>query len=131
VGNQGFPVELEREDDGRWIAEVPSLPGVMVYAPTREEAMARVEALALRLLADRLERGEAVPDEPDHWNDYVRRRLPVDSAGRGLILLTTGPSSKHPEANYRLEIVDVSQKASALTCAAAVMPTRTKAREQL
>jgi pyruvate kinase len=45
-------------------------------------------------------------NEPDDWNDYVRRRLPVDRAGRGLILLTTGPSSKHPEANYRLEIID-------------------------
>lgn len=62
MGNQGFAVELEREDDGRWIAEVPSLPGVMVYAQTRDEAMARVEALALRVLADRLEHGEAVPE---------------------------------------------------------------------
>jgi predicted RNase H-like HicB family nuclease len=62
VGKQGFAVELEREDDGRWIAEVPSLPGVMVYAQTRDEAMARVEALALRVLADRLEHGETVPE---------------------------------------------------------------------
>jgi predicted RNase H-like HicB family nuclease len=62
VGSPGFAVELEREDDGRWIAEVPSLPGVMVYGKTRDEAMARVEALALRVLADRLEHGEAVPE---------------------------------------------------------------------
>lgn len=62
VADQGFTVELEREDDGRWIAEVPSLPGVMVYGSTREEAMAKVEALALRVLADRLEHGEAVPE---------------------------------------------------------------------
>jgi predicted RNase H-like HicB family nuclease len=55
-------IELEREDDHRWIAEVPSLPGVMVYGATREEALARVEALALRVLADRLEHGEAVPE---------------------------------------------------------------------
>jgi predicted RNase H-like HicB family nuclease len=55
-------IELEREDDDRWIAEVPSLPGVMVYGQTREEALARVEALALRVLADRLEHGEAVPE---------------------------------------------------------------------
>ena len=54
-------IELEREDDGRWIAEVPSLPGVMVDGESREEALARVEALALRVLADRLEHGEAVP----------------------------------------------------------------------
>ena len=55
-------IELEREDDERWIAEVPSLPGVMVYGQTREEALARVEALALRVLADRLEHGEPVPE---------------------------------------------------------------------
>jgi pyruvate kinase len=46
-------------------------------------------------------------NEPDDWNDYVRRRLLADSARRGLILLTAGPSSKHPEDNYRLEIIDV------------------------
>ncbi len=52
-------VELEREDDGRWIAEVPELPGVMVYGTTEEEAMAKVQALALRVMADRLENGES------------------------------------------------------------------------
>jgi predicted RNase H-like HicB family nuclease len=57
-------IEIEREDDGRWIAEIPALPGVMVYGQTREEAVARVEALALRTLADRLEHGEPVPDLP-------------------------------------------------------------------
>jgi predicted RNase H-like HicB family nuclease len=62
VADQGFIVELEREEDGRWIAEVPRLPGVMVYGQSREEAMAKVEALALRVLADRLEHGEAVPE---------------------------------------------------------------------
>jgi predicted RNase H-like HicB family nuclease len=55
-------IEVEREQDGRWIAEIPALPGVMVYAGSREEALARVEALALRVLADRLEHGEAVPE---------------------------------------------------------------------
>ena len=55
-------IELEREEDGRWIADVPALPGVMVYGQTREEALALVEALALRVLADRLEHGEAVPE---------------------------------------------------------------------
>jgi predicted RNase H-like HicB family nuclease len=54
-------VELEREEDGRWIAEVPALSGVLAYGTTREEALARAEALALRVLADRLEHGEAVP----------------------------------------------------------------------
>lgn len=62
VADRGFIVELEREQDGRWVAEVPSLPGVMTYGETREEAMTRVEALALRVLADRLEHGEAVPE---------------------------------------------------------------------
>ncbi len=53
-------IEVEREDDGRWIADVADLPGVMAYGPTREEAVAKVEALALRVLADRLEHGEDV-----------------------------------------------------------------------
>ena len=48
-------IELEREADGRWIAEVPILPGTMVYGTTREEASARVKALALRVLAERIE----------------------------------------------------------------------------
>ena len=56
-----FTVETEREDDGRWIAEVVDLPGVMVYGRTREEAISHVQALALRVLADRLENGEAIP----------------------------------------------------------------------
>ena len=54
-------IELEREEDGRWLAEVPALSGVMCYGKTREDAVARVQALALRVLADRLEHGEAGP----------------------------------------------------------------------
>jgi predicted RNase H-like HicB family nuclease len=54
-------VEVEQEDDGRWIAEVPELPGVLVYGQSREDAVGRVQALALRVLADRLEHGEPVP----------------------------------------------------------------------
>lgn len=53
-----FKVELERESDGRWIAEVPELPGVMTYGVTREEAVTRAQALALRVLAERLDHGE-------------------------------------------------------------------------
>lgn len=56
-------VEIEREDDGRWIGEVPSLPGVIVYAATEQEARAKAEALALRVIADRLENGEPVPSD--------------------------------------------------------------------
>jgi predicted RNase H-like HicB family nuclease len=55
-------IEIEREDDGRWLAEVTELPGVMVYAASREEAILKVQALALRVLADRLEHGEAIPE---------------------------------------------------------------------
>jgi predicted RNase H-like HicB family nuclease len=55
-------IEVEREDDQRWIAEVPELPGVMVYGNSREEAISKVKALALRVLADRLENGENVPE---------------------------------------------------------------------
>jgi predicted RNase H-like HicB family nuclease len=54
-----FSVEIEREVDDRWIAEVPALPGTLCYGTTRDEAVARVQALALRLLAERLEHREA------------------------------------------------------------------------
>jgi predicted RNase H-like HicB family nuclease len=54
-----FSIELEREDDGRWLAEVPALPGVMCYGADRDEAVARVQALALRVIAERLEHREA------------------------------------------------------------------------
>ncbi len=54
-----FAIELEREEDGRWMAEVPDLPGVMAYGQNRDQAVARVQALALRVLAERLEHGEA------------------------------------------------------------------------
>lgn len=54
-------IEIEQEEDGRWIAEVPELPGVLVYGSTREEAIARVKALSLRILADRVENGEPIP----------------------------------------------------------------------
>jgi predicted RNase H-like HicB family nuclease len=50
-----FRIEIDREEDGRWIAEIPELPGVMVYGATREEAQIKVEALALRVIADRIE----------------------------------------------------------------------------
>ena len=58
-------VEVEREEDGRWIAEVVNLPGVLTYGPTREEALRKAEALALRVIADRLEHGEPLPPELD------------------------------------------------------------------
>ena len=54
-------IEVDREDDGRWIADVVALPGAMAYGATKPEAIARATALALRVLAERLEQGERVP----------------------------------------------------------------------
>jgi predicted RNase H-like HicB family nuclease len=55
-------IEIDREDDGRWLTEIPELPGVMAYGNTQAEALARVKALALRVMADRLDHGEAIPE---------------------------------------------------------------------
>lgn len=55
-------IDPDREEDGRWIAEVMDVPGVMAYGDTREEAVSKAKAVALRVLADGLERGEAHPD---------------------------------------------------------------------
>jgi len=55
-------VEVEQEDDGRWLAEVPEVPGAMAYGGTRDEAVGRAQAVALRALADRLEHGEPAPE---------------------------------------------------------------------
>jgi predicted RNase H-like HicB family nuclease len=57
-----FTIEIEREDDGRWIAEIPALPGVLTYGSTRDDAEAKARALALRVLADRLDHGETIPE---------------------------------------------------------------------
>lgn len=58
-----FSIEIEEEIDGRWIAEVPQLPGVLCYGKTADDAMAKAEVLALRAMADRLEHGESRPIE--------------------------------------------------------------------
>jgi predicted RNase H-like HicB family nuclease len=55
-------IEIDIEMDGRWIAEIEELPGVMAYGETREEAIHKVEALALRVMADKLEHGEDIPE---------------------------------------------------------------------
>ena len=62
MATSSFVIEVEAEADGRWIAEVVALSGVMAYGTTREDAVAKVEILALRVLADRLEHGEAIPE---------------------------------------------------------------------
>lgn len=56
-------IETEREDDGRWIAEVPALPGVLTYGDSEPEAKAKAQALALRTIADRLDHGDPLPRE--------------------------------------------------------------------
>jgi predicted RNase H-like HicB family nuclease len=55
-------IEVEREEDGRWLAEISELPGVLAYGQTREEAIERAKALSLRVMADRLEHGESIPE---------------------------------------------------------------------
>ena len=57
-----FRVDVEKENDGRWLAEVPELPGVLAHGKSASEAQAKVQALALRVVADRLEHGEAGPE---------------------------------------------------------------------
>jgi predicted RNase H-like HicB family nuclease len=54
-------IEVEQETDGRWIAEIPEMPGTIAYGPTREKAIANAEALAFRVLAERIENGDAIP----------------------------------------------------------------------
>jgi predicted RNase H-like HicB family nuclease len=57
-----FSIETCQEVDGRWIAEITDLPGVMAYGQTRAEALRRVQSLALRVIADRLDHDEPLPD---------------------------------------------------------------------
>jgi len=58
-----FAIEFEQEDDGRWIAEIPTLPGVMAYGATKPDAESKVEAMALRVVADRIERENSTMSE--------------------------------------------------------------------
>ncbi len=62
-----FVVEVERESDKRWIAEVTDLPGVMVYGVTRKDAIKKAQTLALRVLADRIKHGEKIPAVAKHF----------------------------------------------------------------
>ena len=55
-------IELEQEEDGRWIAEAPQIPGALAYGDTQREAISKVESLVLRILADRLDHGEMAPE---------------------------------------------------------------------
>ncbi len=57
-----YAIEFELEDDGRWIAEIATLPGVMAYGATKQEAESKVQAIALRVIADNLERNRSTTD---------------------------------------------------------------------
>ena len=57
-----FSIEYEQEDDGRWLAEVQELPGALAYGRTVQDAISKVQALALRIVADKIEHGEIPPD---------------------------------------------------------------------
>ena len=116
-------IEFEREEDGRWIAEIASLPGVMAYGASRDEARGKVEALALRTLADRIEHGEDVPEAGELFivaacNSGGRRRLDAcwslssASAGRSsgkadrtaCLPGTAGPTSSSPSTIARRSV---------------------------
>lgn len=64
MNNMKLTIDIEQEEDGRWIAEISDLPGTMAYGKSREQAIANAEALAFRVLAERLENGEAIPQIP-------------------------------------------------------------------
>ena len=74
-----YVVEFDREEDGRWIADVPTLPGVMAYGQTREEALAKVATLGFRVLADQIEHREVVLH--DGFNFDVDNAQPIKVAG--------------------------------------------------
>ena len=69
-----FFVEFDREDDGRWIAEISKLPGVMAYGPTKKEALQKVYAIALRTIADNIEQGRVLTPVTRLFNYEVARR---------------------------------------------------------
>ncbi len=78
-----FSIEIDREEDGRWIAEIPALPGALCYGVSKDEATRKVEALALRILADRVESGEDVP-EVAGLSLWLREFLAVQQSQKGI-----------------------------------------------
>ena len=86
----GLTVELEQEIDGRWLAEVPELPGVLAYGATRPEAVARVQALALRVIADRLDRRRSLVEQLEG------QRPALDAAAQHLADAMQGFVRAHP-----------------------------------
>jgi predicted RNase H-like HicB family nuclease len=96
-------LELDREDDGRWLAEIPALPGVMAYGRTRDDAIKATQALALKVIGDSLEHGEAVPPAFKISLFFSRRTMsawPITKAMRGFsALLRIGWSIKRSSAS--------------------------------
>ncbi len=92
-------VELDRGTDRRWIAEIPALPGVLVYGTSRDEAIAHAKVLAFRVLADRLEHGEILPDRErprDNLPNSGGLASPLTKGGlRGVLAVHPGPT-KNP-----------------------------------
>ena len=93
-----FRLELERETDGRWIAEVVELPGVLAYGASQDDAIARVQALALRVVADRLENEEAGREYLNISFAAARATgpAPAPSSSSQLSCASTGRSSARP-----------------------------------
>lgn len=79
-------IDVEREDDGRWIAEVPGLPGVMAYGEDRDSAVARVQALALRVLRERVERGDGLPEALEAFEDEALMRAIREGESSGTVV---------------------------------------------
>lgn len=92
-------IELEREEDDRWIAEVPDLLGVMAYGKTSKEAITKVQSLALRVIADRLDHGEGIPelDELFAVPAWLLGRQPNRAEFLPLFCRSAGPSSGKPK----------------------------------
>jgi predicted RNase H-like HicB family nuclease len=82
-------IEVEQEEDGRWLAQVVELPGVLAYGQTRQEAIDRVKALSLRVLADRLDHGEHV--KPAHWPAHFFDDIRIDDPAFGRPDQGSGP----------------------------------------
>ena len=95
-------VETEREDDGRWLAEVPALPGVLSYGATDIEARSKATALALRVIAERVENGEALPRELVRHVPARMSGWPAAKASRVLAaLLRIGWTIKRQSGSHR------------------------------
>ncbi len=95
-------IESEQEEDGRWIAEVPALPGVLAYGATKADANAKVQALALRVIADRLENGEPLPGELAGVFECVSEWPAVKASRVVAALLRRGWTIKRQTGSHRI-----------------------------